>query len=142
MSKKISKLKMLVVDKDGNGQGLENVTPKEASYANISKIIGGFEVYPFKMVYKGKKYWMICDGNGMMKYQEHSWFTPFTSGMMDIKFVYNADSRPAHPEDLQFNGIVKVKGMGYAINTFGPMVFLEDVDEQIVSEYWQDAVAV
>lgn len=134
---------MLVVNANGEGQGLNDVKPNEVTYEKIKNIIGGYtQEYPFKMVYKGKKYWMVANENGMM-FNEQSVFTPFTCGMMGMKFEYHNGS-PARNEDLMFNGIKFLNPMlGYVIGHFGPMVFIEDVDGMdTYSDYWGNVKAV
>ena len=55
-SKKIVKsLKMLIVDQNGNGQGLNTVKTEDVTYSKVRKIIGSnLEFMPVKLVYKGK----------------------------------------------------------------------------------------
>lgn len=140
--KKVKSLKMLIVDADGSGNGLNTVKANEVSSTNVRKIIGGtFTKYPFKMVYKGKKYWMLMGSGNSFKYQTE-WFMPFTAGMLGVEFVYDFNNKPAHEEDLKFNGFSKTSFMGqYAIPVHGPMVFIEDIgNNEICSDYWECAV--
>jgi len=143
----VKSLKQLVVDENGNGQGLLTVKSKEVTLGRVREIIGKGKrahvaPYPFKMVYKGKKYWMLCNDNGMMENETPGQFMPFTAGMMNVEFEYH-DGTKAHPEDLKFNGIqpVNMFGPNAVINHFGPIVFIEDIgEEEIFSDYWENTL--
>ena len=138
MKKTVKTLKMLKVNSKGEGLGLNTVKAKEATSQKIREFLNGnFETYPFKMVFKGKKYWM-CVGSGSLFKYDTEWFMPFTAGMIGVEFVYNHNGKPAHEEDLNFNGIQKTDFMGqYMIPVHGPLIFIEDIgNTEICSDYW------
>jgi len=152
-SKKVVKsLKMLIVDQNGNGQGLNTVKAKDVTYDKVRKIIGNaIDFMPVKMVYKGKKYWIVVDNNGMANWKQ-AWFTPFTAGMFGAEFDYAYDylaqfkdekeKNECLKKDLEFNGIVPAMAGQYAMAIFGPTVFIEDVgDDEVFSNYWQTVKA-
>jgi len=144
MKKTVKTLKMLTVDADGSGNGLFTVKAKEASSQKVREFIGSnFTTYPFKMVYKGKKYWMLTGTGNMFKYKTE-FFMPFTAGMLGVEFVYSYNNKPAHKEDLKFNGIHQSDFMGqYIIPVHGPMVFIEDIgNREICSDYWEYKEAI
>lgn len=139
--KKVKNIKCLIVNQNGEGQGLETVSTSNVSYGRIRKVVGGsVEVYPFKMVYNKKKYWMVVNGKGEMLSNKPGRFMPFTCGMMNVEFEYT-DGGKAHPEDLMFNGIqvVNMFGPNAIINHYGPLVFIEALEGEIetFSDYWQ-----
>ena len=144
-NKKIVKtLKMLKVNSKGEGLGLNTVKAEEATSQKIREFIGGnFTAYPFKMVYNGKKYWM-CIGRGSLHKYDTEWFMPFTAGMIDVKFVYDSNNKPAHEEDLRFNGIQQFANTGqYVIPVNGPLIFIEDIgNREICSDYWEYEEAI
>ena len=63
--KKIKNIKCLIVNQNGEGQGLKTVSTSNVSYGRIRNIVGGLvEIYPFKMIYNKKKYWMVVNEEG------------------------------------------------------------------------------
>ena len=142
MKNTVKKLNRLVIGADGCGQGLMSVNANEVTLAKIKNIIGKksfVRPYPFKMVYKGKKYWMICDENGIYNYESPSQFEFFTCGMMNVEFEYT-NGKKAHIEDLKFNGILPVNfgGPNAIVRHYGPIVFIEDIgNNEIFSDYWE-----
>ena len=152
--KSIKSLKMLIVDQNGDGKGLNTVKAKDVTYDKIRNIIGNsLETMPVKLVYKGKKYWIAVDNNGMSNWKQE-WFMPFTAGLYGATFEYAYDTSGMFKDekqkneclkkDLEFNGIVTVpQPYGqYAMAIFGPTVFIEDVgDEEVFSNYWETVKA-
>lgn len=153
-SKKVVKsLKMLIVDQNGDGKGLNTVKAEDVTYPKVRKIIGSnVEFMPVKLVYKGKKYWIIVDEAGMSNWKQE-WFMPFTAGMFDVEFDYAYDylrqfknekqKNECLKKDLEFNGIRKSGMAGqYVMAIFGPTVFIEDVgDDEVFSNFWQTVKA-
>ena len=131
--KQVTSLQIIKVDEKGSiGKGIRLVSPEQVSYQEIEKFVrnGDQEVYlrdyPFKMIHQGKKYYMVCDEDGMVNNENPS-ILDFTSvGMEDVKFVYSDNDQPAHLSDLKLNGIVIESFATYLI-CFGKVVFIEDV---------------
>ena len=152
-SKKIVKsLKMLIVDQNSNGQGLNTVKTEDVTYSKVRKIIGSnLEFMPVKLVYKGKKYWIVVDEAGMSNWKQE-WFMPFTAGMFGAEFDYAYDylrqfenekqKNECLKKDLEFNGIFPAMAGQYQMAIFGPTVFIEDVgDDEVFSNFWQTVKA-
>jgi hypothetical protein len=144
--KKIKNIKCLIVNQNGEGQGLKTVSTSNVSYGRIRNIVGGLvEIYPFKMIYNKKKYWMVVNEEGRMQFDKPGQFMPFTCGMMNVEFEYTYGGK-AHPEDLMFNGIqlVNMFGPNAIINHYGPLVFIEALEGETdtFSDYWQEHKAV